>query len=496
VTSGDAEPAPTLVLTNRALLQVLAGQEALNPEADATGAALVLSRLPAAVAAALRQRLATGAAGTPHGPLRDLGEHCFPEPSSGPRRWVHVRCFPVEPGLLGVTVEDVSSRRNAEVSLQEEKRFVESIVENIPHMIFVKDAAELRFVRFNRAGESLLGHSRERLIGQNDYDFFPKDEADFFTAKDRDVLQNGVLVDIPEEPIHTRTFGTRTLHTKKIPILDELGRPSHLLGISEDITERKTNAAHLARKSEELARSNQDLEQFAYVASHDLQEPLRKILAFGDRLRGSLGESIPPVATDSIDRMQRAAARMQTLINDLLAYSRIGTRAVERAQVDLNESASAALSNLETRLRDTGGEAKVGRLPVIEADPTQMVQLFQNLIGNALKFHQPGAPPKVEVLAYGEDRDLAAGSSWVIEVRDQGIGFDPDQVERMFQPFQRLHSRERYEGTGMGLAICRRIAERHGGRLQAESAPPQGTVFRVTLPRRLPPGRSGTGDPP
>jgi signal transduction histidine kinase/CheY-like chemotaxis protein len=230
----------------------------------------------------------------------------------------------------------------------------------------------------------------------------------------------------------------------------------------------------------ELQRSNAELEQFAYVASHDLQEPLRKIQAFGDRLRDKHRDQLGEQGRDYVDRMLASAGRMRRLIDDLLTFSRVTTQARPFEPVDLGELVRQVVSDLEARLQQTGGRVEVGELPIVFGDPTQLRQLFQNLIGNGLKYHRPGVPPEVRVTG----RVLAEGGDPVCEVTvaDNGIGFDEKYLDRIFQVFQRLHSRDEYEGTGIGLAICKKIVERHGGTITARSEPGQGATFVVTLP--------------
>jgi PAS domain S-box-containing protein len=404
----------------------------------------------------------------------DLGESYLPpgfiQGASG--RWLHITAFPLGGDLVGVSSEDVTSKKQSELALLNRDRFLESILENLPDMIFVKDAQELRFVRFNKAGEDLLGFSRSDLLGKNDYDFFPREQADAFTAKDREVLAGGTVVDIPWEPLNTKYKGTRTLHTKKIPILDEAGNPQYLLGISEDITA-------LARSAAALARSNAELEHFAHVASHDLQEPLRKIQAFGGLLRESSAGVLSAEANGYLDRMLNAAARMRSLVTDLLALARVTSEARPFVAVDLAEIVRDVLGDLEARVYDSGARVEVGTLPVVLADPLQMRQLAQNLIGNALKFHAPGRPPVVRI--HGSD-----GETPELVVEDEGIGFEQRFVDRIFKPFQRLEARSSYEGTGIGLAICEKIVARHGGTLKARSVPGAGSTFTATFPNRPP----------
>lgn len=252
----------------------------------------------------------------------------------------------------------------------------------------------------------------------------------------------------------------------------------------------RLRTGQLWEKNEELIRSNQELQQFAQIASHDLQEPLRKIQAFGERLQSKCGEALDDSAKDYLSRMRAAAERMQTLIQDLLSYSRVTSKAQPFELVDLQEIVQGVLSDLEVRLENTGGRVILGKLPRIEADPLQMRQLFQNLIGNALKYHRPEVPPIVNVSAHPVTDNVAgvAGSSgetcWQIVVEDNGIGFDEEYCERIFGMFQRLHGRTEYEGTGVGLAICRKIVERHGGRITAKGLLTQGSTFTITISAR------------
>ncbi|HEV2786157.1 MAG TPA: ATP-binding protein [Solirubrobacteraceae bacterium] len=259
--------------------------------------------------------------------------------------------------------------------------------------------------------------------------------------------------------------------------------------------------AELEHANLELKRSNSELEQFASIASHDLQEPLRKVQSFGDQLERRFGAELSPEAVDYVRRMRSAASRMSTLIEDLLRFSRVSTRAQRPAAVDLAEVAREVVAaDLDGLLQQTHGEVHIGRLPRLEADALQMRQLLQNLIANALKFHRSGVAPEVFVEpAPSADRDVVA-----FTVSDNGIGFDPRYEERIFRVFERLHPREEYTGTGIGLALCRKIVERHGGEISADSREGGGARFTVTLPAVAPQGpqapraaaatRDGSGD--
>jgi PAS domain S-box-containing protein len=267
-----------------------------------------------------------------------------------------------------------------------------------------------------------------------------------------------------------------------------------LFGITTDITDLKATETAL-RSSEEklrqftvqLERSNRELQDFAYVASHDLQEPLRKIVVFGERLKEKNSEALGPEALDYLDRMQKAAARMQVLISDLLTFSRVTTKAHPFTSVNLTDVAKDVVSDLEGRIELVKGRVEVGDLPVIDAEALQMRQILQNLIGNALKFRRPEEPPVVKVAAeVVPDPGDPTKQHCRLLVSDNGIGFDEKYLDRIFNVFQRLHTRNEYEGTGMGLAIVRKIALYHGGDITARSKPGEGSTFILTLPMAHP----------
>jgi signal transduction histidine kinase len=268
--------------------------------------------------------------------------------------------------------------------------------------------------------------------------------------------------------------------------------------LEQRVAERTATVEEHAR---ELARSNAELEQFSSVASHDLQEPLRKIRMFGDRLRLGLGDDLAEESAADLERMQNAAERMQRLITDLLDFSRVTHRGKEFGPVDLKEVTKEVLADLEARVIELDARVEVGDLPVIEADSTQMRQLLQNLVGNALKFHREGEQPVVQIrgdlLSQRVPRfsgEAIAGDCAVITVTDNGIGFDEKYAERVFTAFERLHSRSAYDGTGIGLSIARKIVWRHGGDITAKSAPDQGATFTITLPLSHTNGRNGSGN--
>jgi PAS domain S-box-containing protein len=274
------------------------------------------------------------------------------------------------------------------------------------------------------------------------------------------------------------------VNTTIVPFMDENGKPEQYVAVRYEITERKMAEEQLKIYSKKLEVSNQELQDFATVAAHDLQEPLRKIQSFADRVKIKSKGVISEEAFDYLERVQSSANRMQVLINDLLTYSRVTTKAKPFSEVSLKQVLALVCSDLEVRIEQTHGQVNIGDLPSIEADPTQMHQLFQNLVGNALKFHLPGTPPVVNISARILEGDSIGrfGQTCEITVTDNGIGFDQKYVDRIFTIFQRLHGRHEYEGTGIGLAVCRKIVDRHGGFISAQSSPGKGAIFIIKLP--------------
>ena len=247
-----------------------------------------------------------------------------------------------------------------------------------------------------------------------------------------------------------------------------------------------TDISDLKRTQARLEHSNRELESFAYVASHDLQEPLRKIQTFGDRLKATSAATLDAKGLDYLERMNAAATRMRGLIDDLLSYARVSAQTKPFTRVDLAALAREVLGDLETAIERTGATITLGELPVLDADPVQLRQLLQNLLSNALKFRREDVAPTISVEATVE----AGSNRCELRVRDNGIGFEEKYTERIFDLFQRLHGRGgQYEGTGIGLAICRKIAERHGGSIGARSSPGAGATFLVTLPLQQPTSR-------
>ena len=370
-------------------------------------------------------------------------------------------------GPLAVALNALSAQLSARRMKEEEAFGIRALIEQSPNSMFCCDVnARIRFINF-----TIPGLTVERVIGEDLFDWIAQESRENARSVIQRVLATGETGGYEAKP--AVGGGPEWFAARVGPIMVD----DRIIGftvILTDITELK-------RTQVRLEQSNRELESFAYVASHDLQEPLRKIQTFGERLKKT-STSLSPEGHDSLDRMQGAATRMRRLIDDLLAFSRVSAKGQPFSRVELSTVASEVLDDLETPIEQTGAAVTFGELPVLEADPTQMRQLLQNLVGNALKFRRPGAPPSVSITA---SVDVQA-HRFTLVVADNGIGFDEAYRERIFNVFQRLHGRGQYEGTGIGLAICRKIAERHGGAIEARSTPDVGSSFHITLPHKQP----------
>lgn len=378
-------------------------------------------------------------------------------------------------GVLGIA-RDISQRKQAEEALRESKNMLSNVLNTIPVRVFWKDLNGI-FLGCNRLFAQDVGKNNpEEIIGVDDYSLSSVEQAELYRNDDRYIVENDLSKINYEEPQTTADGTLAWLNTSKIPLRNSNGEMIGVLGTYEYITERKRAEQLLGAYTAELERSNRELQEFAFVASHDLQEPLRKIQTFGDRLQEKYSPVLDERGQDYLNRMQSAAVRMQTLIVDLLSFSRVRTHGQPFSKVDLHQIIMQVLQDLEIRIAEAKAEIIVEDLPEIEADALQMKQLFQNLLGNALKFRRPDVALKIDV------RSRVVESLCEISVVDNGIGFDEKHADRIFIVFERLHGRDTYPGTGIGLAICRRIAERHGGHIRAKSKPGEGTSFIVELP--------------
>jgi PAS domain S-box-containing protein len=429
-------------------------------------------------------------------------------------RWYEVFAFQPAPLQFAVVFNDITGRKRIEDSLrqvrtkaEEGDRMLSALMEYVPEGITMADKA-LNLVRVSRYGIELIGGPHEDMSTEDVAAQWKVCHANGDTPMAfeelplvRAVQRGEVIKDT--EIVHINARGERLpLLCTAGPIRDATGNVIGGIVAWRDITERKQMEEELRRSRDELEvrvqertaelekanaelgryirqleALNKELQDFVFVASHDLQEPLRKIRTFGDMLATKCAVSLDEASKDYSKRMQSAAARMQNLLNSLLSYSRLATKAEPLKETDLRKSVEVALSNLEIVMEGKNARVEVGDLPTIVADRVQMAQLFQNLIGNALKFNREGDSPHVKIYAQ------EVGDAYKIYVEDNGIGFEERYLDKIFLPFQRLHGRSsNYEGVGMGLAICIKIVERHGGTLSARSELGKGSTFVVTLP--------------
>ncbi|UBV44657.1 PAS domain-containing protein (plasmid) [Deinococcus taeanensis] len=436
---------------------------------------------------------------------------------NGEVRWVHERGRAITTGtgevawLDGVVV-DITGRHQAEQErlalleqVRAERTLLTDMLEQMPSAVWLAEAPSGKLLLGNRGIEHLWGHSFQPATGIDDYAGYSGLHPDGRAVEPHEwplarAIEQGEVVTEQEIDV-VRPDGTlRRAAFSAAPIHNAAGQRVAAVVTGTDISERKQAErairelnADLERRVEartrnlvesqaalqtfarQLELSNRELQDFASVASHDLQEPLRKIQAFADRLKTRHAPALGDEGRDYLERMQAAASRMQRLINDLLSLSRVTTQAKPFVPVDLQEVVRDVLLDLDVRIETLGGQVQVQSLPVVAGDPTQLRQLMQNLIGNALKFH--GArPPVVQVRAAPDDQ------GWQLNIQDNGVGFDEKYLDRIFSPFQRLHGRNVFEGTGIGLTICRKIVERHDGTITATSVPDQGSTFVVRLP--------------
>ncbi len=389
--------------------------------------------------------------------------------------------------LLGRLVEERT------LALTEQKIFLNAILDSVAEGVVACDA-DGKLQLFNAATRRIHGLPAESLPPERWADHYQLFEGDGVTPMPTERVPllrawRGEVVADAELVVRATGQPERYLRCFGQQLRGDGGRVFGAVVSMRDMTDRREYERELVRTADALRASNQELEKFAYIASHDLQEPLRKIQAFGTRLATKFREAVGEQGKDYIDRMLDSAGRMRRLIEDLLAFSRVTTKGGTFEAVDLNAVARDVLNDLEDQLARSGGRVDVGPLPTVPGDLSQLRQVFQNLIGNALKFSRSDVPPVVTLTAtpfadLPADAHLPPGPGWRIAVRDNGIGFDPQYADRIFELFQRLHGRADYEGTGLGLAIVRKIVLRHGATITAHSRPGHGAEFVLDWPAR------------
>jgi PAS domain S-box-containing protein len=377
--------------------------------------------------------------------------------------------------LVTAAVRNISVRKDAEKHLAQMEARYRGLLEAAPDaMVVVNQCGEI--VLLNVQAEKQFGYHRDELLGQKVTNIIPEGFAERLiadgirTASEALAQQIGTGIELKGRRRDGSAFPIEIM-------LSPLDSVEGILVTAaiRDITARKDAEAHLVEKVEELKRSNEELEQFAYVASHDLQEPLRMVASYTQllsrRYKGRLDSDADEFIAFAVD----GASRMQRLIRDLLVYSRVGKRSLELLDVSSEDSLQQALINLRGAIEESGARVTHDPLPRVMADEIQLIQLFQNFVGNAIKYRRPGVP-LVHISAARN-----GGVQCIFSVRDNGIGIDPQFFEKIFGMFQRLHKREEFAGTGMGLAICKKIVERHGGSISVESLPGQGSTFCFTV---------------
>ncbi|MEJ8804482.1 PAS domain S-box protein [Pontibacter sp. H249] len=382
-------------------------------------------------------------------------------------------------------VHDITELKKAEAALRESENKINSIIQGaVDGIITINKRGIIEMV--NPAAAKQFGYNAEELLGQSINMLMPEPDSSLHDSYMHHYHVTGEkrIIGIGREVTGMRKDGTIFPFYLSISEV-QLGDRKVYTGFVHDITKQKLTEERLRRYAAELERSNRELQDFAYVSSHDLQEPLRKIQAFGDRLLTKEYDNLSEQGKDYVDRMLNAASRMQNLINDLLGFSRVTTKSKPFVKVKLDDILTEVISDLEVTIEQTNTQIIRSPLPEIEAEPTQIRQLFQNLLSNAIKFRKENESPIINIYAKNLQRQAhltATPGDEVTEiyVEDNGIGFDEKYLDRIFNIFQRLEG-QKYEGSGIGLAVCRKIAIRHGGDITAQSQPGIGTRFIITL---------------
>lgn len=373
--------------------------------------------------------------------------------------------------LVG-THKDIAERRSAEEALLSRKALLREFITHTPAAIAMLDR-NMCYIQTSRRWLTDYKLDEHDIVGRSHYDVFP-DIPERWKQIHQRVL-GGAIESCDEDPFPRENGDTEWLQWEARPWHDTKGNVGGLIFFTQVITERKQLGLKLEEQNRQLSRSNAELEQFAYVASHDLQEPLRAITGCTQLLARRYRGRLDADADQLVEHIVEGAARMHALIEGLLSLSRVSSNGHIATRLDVSEIVEHALQNLNASIKESGARVTCGALAPVRGDPTQVLQLFQNLVGNALKYTR-GQPPEVTISACVVDSGVQ------FSVQDNGLGIEPQYFGRIFGVFQRLHTRQEYPGTGIGLAICRKIVERHGGRIWLDSEPGVGTTFHFTLP--------------
>jgi PAS domain S-box-containing protein len=404
-------------------------------------------------------------------------------------RWVRSKGQPVawdESGKAiraGGVVIDITAERQYAEALDSEREHLRQIYRTTPVMLISLDP-QGKVLEVSEYWLSSMGYAREDIIGKPYHTFLTDGSKDDAQRRGgmAGLLAAGGLDHVYAQMVKADGTVIDAVSSATVE-LDAQGHPVAVHGISIDVTEKLAQESELKRYAAELERTNRELDRFAAVASHDLQEPLRKISAFASLIKRRHQGMLDPETDNSLEFLVDAAGRMRRLIDDLLRYSRASKRALEVSQVDMNQILAETLAELELLIGDANAQITISELPQVEGDPTLLRLLIQNLVSNALKYRKENG---VSIFVSAVPLD----TGWQFTVGDDGMGFDPRFSQKIFAPFQRLHGRDEYEGTGIGLAICQQAVERHGGKIWVDTAPGEGSRFHFTLPKTIPPGEA------
>ncbi len=365
-----------------------------------------------------------------------------------------------------VAMLDITVRKNHENDLMQSNHFLDTILEHLPGMVFVKDAETLNYIRINKAGELLTGISQKDIAGKNNADIYPAEHAEEITRGERELIERRLPSAAVEELI--KTGGSdKWLHTRRIPVYED-GKPVYLVGISEDVTEQK-------KQQEAILQLNKELEAFSYSVSHDLRAPLRAVTGYAQMLDEDYAHVLDSEGKRLLHTISDNAEKMGALIDNLLTFSRLGRKELTKRETDMNGLVTRALAEI-SKSTEHVATIKVNELHQVMSDPDLMTQVLINLIENAIKYTSRKPNPEIEISSYVD------GSEVVYCVSDNGAGFDMKYYDKLFGVFQRLHAVDEYAGTGVGLAIVQRIIARHGGRVWAKGKVNEGATFCFALP--------------